>query len=295
MISTLTIASEGKEGAMYLRPQTLNSAVEALARHGGLIMAGGTDVFPAHVGRPLPSNVIDVTRIEELRAITRDGDHFRFGGAVRWTEFLKADLPPMFDGLKAAAREIGGVQIQNRGTIAGNLCNASPAADSIPPLLALDAAVELASLRGMRRLALEDFLTGYRSTAKASDEILSAVFVPAAPAPSRSAFLKLGSRRYLVISIVMAAAVLRLADDQKIVDLRIALGAASPVARRLRALEKDLLGLDRDEVSAFDIEVRHLAPLSPIDDVRATASYRCDAAAALIRRTVVSAMDQGHA
>jgi CO/xanthine dehydrogenase FAD-binding subunit len=280
---------------MYLRPQTLNSAVEALARHGGLIMAGGTDLFPAHVGRPLPSTVIDVTRIEELRAISRDRDQFRFGGAVRWTEFLKTDLPPMFDGLKAAAREIGSVQIQNRGTIAGNLCNASPAADSIPPLLALDAEVELASLRGKRRLPLEDFLTGYRKTAKAPDEILTAVLVPQTPAHLRSAFLKLGSRRYLVISIIMVAAVMGLTDDRKIADLRIALGSASPVARRLRTLEKDLLHLDQDAVAAFDIEERHLAPLSPIDDVRATASYRSDAAAALIRRALLSVMDRHHA
>jgi CO/xanthine dehydrogenase FAD-binding subunit len=280
---------------MYLRPQTLNSAVEALARHGGLIMAGGTDLFPAHVGRPLPSSVIDVTRIEELRAITREGDHFRFGGAVRWTEFLKADLPAMFDGLKAAAREIGSVQIQNRGTIAGNLCNASPAADSIPPLLALDAAVELASLRGRRRLALEDFLTGYRKTAIVSDEILSAVLVPAAPRPLRSVFLKLGSRRYLVISIIMVATAIDLTDDRRIADPRIALGAASPVARRLRALEKDVAGLNRDEVRAFAIDERHLEPLSPIDDVRATAFYRLDSAATLIRRALLSAMDGYHA
>src|SRR5687768_11806296 len=145
---------------MYFRPESLGSAVQMLAEHGGVIMAGGTDLFPAHVSRALPAKILDVTRVRELQGVTIAPDHIRFGGALRWSELLACGLPPAFDALKSAAREIGSVQIQNRGTIAGNLCNASPAADSIPPLLALDAQVELASCRGLRNLNLEDFLTG---------------------------------------------------------------------------------------------------------------------------------------
>jgi CO/xanthine dehydrogenase FAD-binding subunit len=274
---------------MYLRPETLNRAVEALAEHGGLIMGGGTDLFPAHVGRPLPSRIVDVTRVPELRTITRSSEVFRFGGAVSWSEIINCELPPMFDALKAAAREVGSIQIQNRGTVAGNLCNASPAADSIPPLLALNAEVELTSVRGSRRLKLEDFMTGYRSTAKAADEILTAVIVPSLPVSTRSAFLKLGSRRYLVISIIMVAAVVTMDESGLIDDVRVALGAASPVAQRLRTLEADLHGLPATAISTFDVTDAHLKPLSAIDDVRATATYRLDAAKELMGRALVAA------
>jgi CO/xanthine dehydrogenase FAD-binding subunit len=274
---------------MYLRPETLNRAVEALAEHGGLIMGGGTDLFPAHVRRPLPSRIIDITRVAELRTITRSSQFFRFGGAVSWSEIIDCELPPMFDALKAAAREVGSIQIQNRGTVAGNLCNASPAADSIPPLLALNAEVELASVRGTRRLKLEHFLTGYRSTAKAADEILAAVIVPSLPVTTRSAFLKLGSRRYLVISIIMVAAVMTTDENGLICDVRIALGAASPVAQRLRTLEADLHGLPTTAIPAFDVTDAHLKHLSPIDDIRAPAAYRLDAAKELVSRALVAA------
>jgi CO/xanthine dehydrogenase FAD-binding subunit len=274
---------------MYLRPETLNRAVQSLAEHGGLIMSGGTDVFPAHVGRLLPSHIIDVTGVPELQAITRTSDSFRFGGAVRWSEIIATDLPPMFDALKAAAREVGSIQIQNRGTIAGNLCNASPAADSIPPLLALNAEVELVSVRGHRLLKLDQFITGYRSTARAPDEILSAVIVPSVPLNTRSAFLKLGSRRYLVISIIMVAAVLTIDENGLIGDIRVALGAASPVAQRLSALEADMRGLPAASIATFEITHDHLRPLSPIDDVRATASYRLEAAKELVGRALLAA------
>jgi CO/xanthine dehydrogenase FAD-binding subunit len=280
---------------MYFRPELLENAVQVLAEHDAVVMAGGTDLFPAHVVRPLPEKLLDVTRVRELLSITLISDHIRFGGAVRWSEILCSDLPPAFDGLKAAAREVGSIQIQNRGTIAGNLCNASPAADSIPPLLALDAEVELASQRGVRVLKLEDFLTGYRSTAKAADEILSAVIVRGDWRRTRSAFRKLGARRYLVISIIMVAVAIELSETGHIDRVRLAIGAASPVARRLRALENDLRGLSAEALPRFEITEGHLAPLSPIDDVRATASYRLSAARELVKRTLLAAIGSRNA
>jgi CO/xanthine dehydrogenase FAD-binding subunit len=280
---------------MYFRPESLGSAVEFLAEHGGVVMAGGTDLFPAHVGKLLPQSILDVTRVPELRRIAIATDHIRFGGAVRWSEIMRCKLPPAFDGLKAAAREVGSAQIQNRGTIAGNLCNASPAADGIPPLLALDADVELASRRGIRTMKLEDFLTGYRSTAKAPDEILSAVIVRGDWTRAHSAFLKLGARRYLVISIVMAAALIEISRNGVIETVRLALGAASPVALRLRALEDALRGRPVKALPLFEVTQSHLVPLSPIDDVRATASYRLAAAGELAKRTLMAAAGLGHA
>ena len=137
---------------MYFSPVVLDDALQALA-NGARVMAARTDLLPANGEKPLQGDFVDVGRIAALRGISFDGDFIRIGGATTWSEIARADLPPAFDALKAAAREVGAVQIQNRGTVAGNLCNASPAADGVPPLLALDAQVELVSRRGRRRIA----------------------------------------------------------------------------------------------------------------------------------------------
>ena len=267
---------------MYARPQTLPEAVAVLAGQGSVIVCGGTDIYPAHVGRPLPRKLIDVSAVAELRGIGETNTHIRIGGATSWSEILSASLPPAFDGLKLAAREVGSIQIQNRGSIAGNICNASPAADGIPPLLTLDAEVELASLRGVRRLALGSFMTGYRKTAIRPDEILAAVLVPKTFGNARSAFVKLGARKYLVISIVMVAALIRKDAAGNIAEARVAVGSASATAQRLPALERDLVGLPGAVSPSTRLRSEHLAPLSPIDDVRATAAYRRDAALHLV-------------
>lgn len=267
---------------MYARPRTIEEAVAAMAAGDALAMAGGTDVFPSHVGRPIARPVVDLSRVEGLRGISQANGVVRIGGATTWTDIAEASLPPAFDGLKAAAREVGSIQIQNRGTIAGNLCNASPAADGIPPLLALDAVVEVRSVRGTRSLPLPDFVTGYRATALQPGEIVTAVIVPAPSPRARSAFVKLGARRYLVISILMAAAVIERDHQGTIVRAAIAVGSASPVARRLGDLEAALIGLKAGTLPSTVIAESHLAPLSPIDDVRATAAYRLDAARTVI-------------
>ncbi len=165
---------------------------------------------------------------------------------------------------------MGSLQIQNRGTIAGNLCNASPAADGVPPLLALDASVEITSASGIRVLPLSSFITGYRSTALRAGELVSAIIVPKPAASARSAFVKLGARKYLVISILMAAAVIEQDAEGRISKAAVAVGAASPVAQRLPALERALVGLVPEQSLATHVRKEHLAPLSPIDDVRAT-------------------------
>ena len=195
-------------------------------------------------------------------------------------------MPPAFDALRAAAREIGAIQIQNRGTIGGNLCNASPAADGAPPLLVLDAEVELVSARGARRLPLARFITGNRRTSLASDEVLTAVIVPAPPPAARSTFLKLGARRYLVISIAMAAVLIEIGDDGLVREARIALGACSAVAQRLPTAEAALIGQRAEAGLGEAVRAQHLAALAPIDDVRASAAYRREAALILIRRAL---------
>lgn len=266
---------------MYIRPRTIDEAVTAMTKAGALVIGGGTDLFPAHVGRPITRPVVDVGGLSALRGISRLRGDIRIGGATTWSDIIAADLPPAFEGLKAAAREVGSVQIQNRGTIAGNLCNASPAADGVPPLLTLGAEVELLSARGRRVLPLAAFITGYRRTALAADEILSAILVPGAGTAGASAFVKLGARRYLVISILMAAAVIERTADGRIARAAIAIGAASPVAQRLPLLERDLLGLPPRTPPSSIVKPRHVAALAPIDDVRATSAYRMEAAMAI--------------
>ncbi len=269
--------------ASYHRPRELGEALAVLREGAITVIAGGTDYFPARVERPANEDLLDITAIAALRRIDTTATHFRIGAGVTWTDLIRADLPPCFDGLKLAAREIGGVQIQNAGTIAGNVCNASPAADSMPNLLALDTEVELASTQGERRLKLGEFVTGNRKTLRRPEELVTALLIPRALEASRSSFLKLGARRYLVISIVMLAAVMENRDG-KVAAARIAVGACSEVARRLPALEQALLGRPWDRSLAAAIAPAHLAGLSPIDDVRAGAAYRRDAALVLLRR-----------
>ena len=269
----------------YLRPVRLDEALAALARPW-TVLAGGTDFYPARVGRAIDENVLDISGIATLRGIQATAGGWRIGATTAWSEVIETALPPLFDGLKQAAREIGGRQIQNAGTVAGNLCNASPAADGVPPLLALDAEVELAGRAGTRRLPLAAFITGNRRTVLAPGELLVAVHVPHPSRPARSAFLKLGARRYLVISIAMAAATLEI-EERRVAAARIAVGACSAVALRLPALETALAGSAVDAL-AERVDASQLAPLSPIEDVRASAAYRRDAVVTLLRRLLGS-------
>ena len=269
--------------SVYFRPRTLEEATQALAE-GGQALAGGTDFFPALGDRPSVGAIVDLSALADLRGISHEADCVRIGGATTWTEIVAAPLPRCFDALKAAAREIGGIQIQNRGTIAGNLCNASPAADSVPPLLILDAQVELVSVAGRRCLPLADFIVGNRKTRRRADEILASVIVPPRVDDSPSVFLKLGSRRYLVISIAMVAALLTHDGNSCVHDARVAVGACSVTAQRLSRLEQALVGKPMRQGIGSNAIPSHLAFLSPIDDVRATAEYRRDAALTLVRR-----------
>ena len=270
--------------ALYLRPERLEDALEALGSQGLTVLAGGTDFYPARVGQTLDEDVIDITALAELQGIRDQGDRWAIGAGVTWSALREAALPPCFDGLKAAAREIGGLQVQNAGTLVGNLCNASPAADGLPNLLALDARVELAGAQGRRSLAVEDFVTGNRETQRLPGELVTAISIPKPAPDTASSFAKLGARRYLVISIVMLAIVIE-PEDGRVGSARLAVGACSPVARRLRALEAALAGRALDGGLGDAVEDAHLEEaLAPIDDIRATAAYRREAAATLLRR-----------
>ena len=283
------------QAAAWLRPKTLADALAMLAAQPGLTpFAGGTDIYPAQAarfawGEGAPAAMLDLGALPELAGIEAGPEHWRIGAGATWAQLRDADLPPEFDALRTASRAVGGAQIQNRGTIGGNLSNASPAADGVPPLLVLDAAVELASLRGTRRLPLTDFLRGNRATARAPDELLTAVLATRRAGDWRSGFEKLGARHYLVISIVMVAATLRM-EAGRIAEAAIAIGACSPVAKRLPALEAALRGSRPGQVAVLP---EHLAALTPIDDARATGAYRRDAALVLVQRLLARLAGSG--
>jgi len=270
----------------YLRPTELDEALQALAARELNIVAGGTDFYPARVGKSVDEDILDVTAIDGLRRIEQHGDYFHIGATATWTDLIRADLPDWFRAMKQAAREVGGVQIQNAGTIVGNICNASPAADGVPGLVALDASVLLGSVSGEREVAITEFVQGNRKTARKPDEMVLGINIPVCRTDASSTFLKLGARKYLVISIVMVSAVLEKAADGTVARLRVAVGSCSEVAKRLTALEADLDGKPADSSLAALVTADHIAPLSPIGDVRGSAEYRSDAALTLVRRAI---------
>lgn len=274
---------------MYHRPDSLSDALSWLADHAGegaRIAAGCTDLFPATTASRLSGPILDITAIEELHRIDRTGMGWSFGGAVTWTDLIDHELPPAFTSLQLAAREVGSIQIQNAGTLAGNLCNASPAADGTPCWLTLDASVVLRSVRGARTLPLVEFMQGPRNTALAPDEILTEIQVPPSSVEGQSTFLKLGGRKYLVISIAMVAARLSI-ENRTVSDCAIAVGSCSGVPVRLPAVERALLGKPADPGLSKRISRTHVAEhLAPISDVRASDQYRRQAAAELVRRCI---------
>jgi CO/xanthine dehydrogenase FAD-binding subunit len=264
----------------WLRPASVDQALAALAADPSLrVVAGGTDVYPALAEAAPRTPMLDLSALP-LRGIARDAGGWRIGALTTWTDIARADLPAPMRGLQQAAAEVGSPQIQNAGTIAGNIVNASPAADGTVALLALGADVEVAG-PNPRRVALADFVLGPRKVALVPGELVTAVHIPD-PGDGVGGFLKLGARKYLVISIAMVAASLRV-DRGVIVQAGIAVGSCSPVARRLTGLETRLQGVPLAQAAAL-VRAQDAVGLAPISDVRADAAYRAESVPVLVSR-----------
>jgi CO/xanthine dehydrogenase FAD-binding subunit len=254
-----------------LTPRSLEEALALKAeRPDALPIQGGTDVMVAlNFDRARPEAVLDLAGVAELRGWSRENGSSRLGAGLTFTEIVD-ELRDVHPALAEAARTVGSPQIRNRGTVGGNLGTASPAGDALPPLLVEGAEVELASVRGARRLALQDFLVGVKRNALADDELIVAVHVPATGWPQT--FMKVGPRNAMVIAVCSLA----LVADREQGELRAAFGSAAPVVRLVRA--------PLAEADVFPDLVAEAA--TPIDDVRGTAAYRRHALRVLASRAL---------
>ena len=162
----------------YFQPNDLNSALDVLKNNSDLTIAAGcTDLFPITNNMSLDKNILDITNIKSIKGFQFNNKETKIGSATTWTDIINENLPSCYDMLKACAKEVGSIQIQNLGTIGGNICNASPAADSIPCLLALDAKLELSSTNNQRIIPIDEFILGSRKTKLEKDEILTSIII----------------------------------------------------------------------------------------------------------------------
>jgi CO/xanthine dehydrogenase FAD-binding subunit len=255
-----------------LTPASLDEALRLRAEHPHAVpIQGGTDVMvELNFDRSRPEALLNLNEVRELRGWSRSNGRIRLGAGLTYAEAMRAPLAELLPALAEASRTVGGPQIRNRGTVGGNLGTASPAGDALPPLLVGDAEVEVASVRGERRLPLADFLVGPKRNALAADELIVAAHVR--PAPGRQTFMKVGPRNAMVISVVSLA----LGVDRERGELRAAYGSAGPVPL--------LVTGSLDERDAFAERVA--AAARPIDDVRGTAAYRVHALRVLAGRAL---------
>jgi CO/xanthine dehydrogenase FAD-binding subunit len=275
----------------FVRPRSLKDVLSLLGEHGreAKLLAGGTDLIPGLKRReiPAPRYVIDLKRIPKLTALSfKVNAGLTIGPLVTISAMENSSVVRRhFPALAQAAATMASPQVRNRGTFAGNICNAVPSADSAPALLALDAKALLKSRDGERTLPLDAFFTGPRQTAMRSDEMLAAIIVPAMTKGSSSVYLKVSPRSSMDLAVVGVAAV-GLKENGTCADIKIALGAVAPTPVRAKRAEEILRG---KAVSASLIEeaARNAATeCRPIDDHRASAEYRCDMVYALTRRAL---------
>ena len=268
----------------YVRPRSLEEALAARAAHPDwLVLAGGTDAMVDAPHHAAPVGMLDLWRCAPLCGIAVDGDRVVIGAATTWLEVAGHDVvAARLAPLALAAREIGALQIQARGTLGGNVGTSSPVGDSLPALLALDAELELASVRGRRVVPYHAFCTGYRKTALAADELIVAARVPLPGAGTHLAWRKVGTRRAQSISKVMGAAAVTV-DAGIVVDARVALGAVADRPIRIAAVEHAVRGLPVARAGdAARAAMR--AAIAPIDDIRSTAAYRLAVAENVVAR-----------
>lgn len=278
----------------FLRAKSLDEALAA-ARDGAAFVAGGTNLVPDVLfGRKKIARAVDISRLDELRFIEEADGRIRIGALATVTDLLESELiraaaSPLYE----SALEFAGPLVRNRASVAGNLMDASPAADLAPPLLVQDAVVELASAERERSLPLSEFFLDYRKTAARPEELMKAIVIEPLGPEDRCAYYKLQLRRAMAIAVVGVAVVLRM-KGSVCAEAAISLGSVTAIPYRAQAAEACLCG---KEVGEAEIEAAAAAAeesARPIDDVRASAAYRKKMCGVLVRRLLKKAMGMPH-
>ena len=268
-----------------ITPHSLEDVLSLLANEPGVWkpFAGGTDLMVLlESGKLTHQNYINIWRLDDLRGIEVDDDHVKLGALTTYTDVQSHPvLRNEFPMLCQAASETGGLAIQNRGTLGGNIVNASPAADSPPALLAYDAEIELVSTQGSRRLPYQGFHTGYKQMRIRPDELLTRIRLPRNTAGATHYYRKVGTRKAQAISKVCLAAVGR-KNNGHIDDVRLAVGSVAPIVVRCVQTENALKGKKPDAATVQSAQASFLREISPIDDIRSTANYRLQVASNLL-------------
>jgi len=273
------------------RPTSLSEALELMgALESVKPIAGGTDLLPLMRDRAvIVEEIVDIQELHELKGITVEDGTLRIGALATLTEVLESPLvaekAPI---LREAVGQIGSVQTRNQGTLAGNICNASPAADSAPALMVLGAQARVSSARGVREVPVDEIFAGPKMNSLAKDELVTEILIPELPSGSGAAFEKLGRRRGITLAVVNAAVYLAM-DGKKCVDARIALGAIAATPIRLPEVEASYKGKELTPEAIEESSRACYALVSPVDDVRASADYRREMACVLVKRAFVKA------
>jgi carbon-monoxide dehydrogenase medium subunit len=269
----------------YHRPGSLKEAFDLLAEYGGTakVIAGGTDVVPQlKYEKIVPQHLIALMKISGLSAINEDNGRVKIGACARLSDVKQACAPgPQHAALHDALRSIGKVQVMNMGTLGGNLCTASPAADSVPPLLVINGRVTLASREGSRTLDVGDFIIGPYDTGMTAGEIMTEIHIPQGQDHQGSAFLKVARVAADISKLSCAVALQR--DGDRCASCRIALGAVAPVPMRVKAAEELLSGKKMDAALLAEAAASVAAEIRPISDVRSTETYRRQVAAVIFK------------
>lgn len=278
----------------YHRPVTITELKEHLSQPGARILAGGTDIVPRmRQGKFSAPILVDTSGVQAMRFIEDQGSEIVLGALTTHQEAAdSALLQNINPALVTAAESIGCQQTRCRGTLGGNIANASPAADTLPPLLIFDATLLLQSLEGERRIPLEKFLLGPGQTDLHEGEFIHSISFMPMFGSWGAAFIKVGKRSGMVVSVVNAAVAVVLNDKGKISDIRIALGAVAPTVIRCRKVEQSLLGKEPKPALMKEIHDACQDEISPITDIRSTEEYRDHAAAVIIQRALEGALEQ---
>ena len=281
-------------GNEYSAPENVDEVIDILANHTqAKIIAGGTDLLVQMRHRALePELIVDVRRLP-FNAIVADHEKITIGSGVSHTQIVNSDvLRQYFPILVQASKLVGGPSIRNRATLGGNLVNASPAADSIPPLLAHDAEVVIVGKNGSRTLPLNDFYTGYRQTQLAADELLQSIKIPLPAVASATHFIKYGNRRSLHIAVLNIAINIGVSAAGVVEHARIALGCVGPTVFLAKSAEAVLQGKQLDQQSIAAAARLTQEEATPISDMRASADYRSKMVAVLVRRALTEVAAQ---